>query len=184
MTPTHRKWIGWLAAAVAVWVVFGLALAPPLAGAGWRQAIMLGFSSACHQIPARSPHVHGVALAVCDRCFGVYAALAVAPFLTLGLQPWNGWMQRHAKYLLLGALLVPAVDWGGGVVGWWVNTPWSRMATGAVFGAMAGYFLVCAAMSLPGRSPAEDAGPPDTPDTPIKTASPGASRPNRRDLRI
>lgn len=175
--------MGWLLVAVAVWTVFGLALAPPFAGEGWRQAIMLGFSSACHQIPARSPHVHGVALAVCDRCFGVYAALAVAPFLTLGLQPWNGWMQRHAKYLLLGALLVPAVDWGGGVVGWWVNTPGSRMATGAAFGAMAGYFLTCAAMSLPGRSPAEDADSPDPSDTPIKTASPGTFRLNRRDLR-
>ncbi len=163
MNRTNRKWIGWLLAAVAVWTVFGLALAPPFAGAGWRQAIMLGFSGSCHQIPARSPHVHGVALAVCDRCFGLYAALAAAPFLTLGLRPWNDWMQRHAKYLLLGGLIVPGVDWGGDIIGWWVNTPWSRGFTGAAFGTMAGYFLVCAAMSLAGRLSAEDAGLKDTP---------------------
>ncbi len=166
MNRTHRKWIGWLLTVVVAWAVFGLALAPPFAGEGLRQAIMLGFSGACHQIPARSPHLEGVPLAVCHRCFGMYAALAAAPFLALGARPWNAWMQRQAKYLILASLIIPGVDWGGDVLGWWVNTPWSRVFTGAAFGAVAGYFLVCAMMSLAGRWSVEgigDAGP-DAPD--------------------
>ena len=151
MNRTHREWIGWLLAAGLAWTVFGLALAPPFAGEGLRHAIMSGFSGACHQMPARSPHVHGVPLAVCDRCFGVYAALAAAPFLALGMRPWNAWMQRHAKYLLLASLIVPGVDWFGDGIGWWVNTPWSRGLTGAAFGTGAGYFMATAMMSLTRR---------------------------------
>ena len=173
MNRTHREWIGWLLVAVVAWAVFGLVLAPPFAGEGLGQAIRLGFSGVCHQIPARSPHIHDVPLAVCHRCFGVYAALAAAPFLTLGLRPWNPWMQRHAKYLLLASLIIPGVDWGGDMLGWWTNTPWSRVLTGAVFGTVAGYFLVCAMMALTGRSTAAAAASSNSTASPRRTEAEG-----------
>lgn len=148
MHRKDRRWAGWILAAGFVWMIFGLVMAPPFVGEGLRHAIMLGFSEICHQIPGRSPHIQGVQLAACDRCFGMYAALAAAPFLALGLRPWNSWIERHAKYLVAGSLIVLATDWGGDIVGLWTNTPWSRALTGAVFGCVAGYFLVCAIISL------------------------------------
>ena len=148
MNRKDRRWAGWMLAAGFVWMVFGLVMAPPFVGEGLRHVIMLGFSEICHQIPGRSPHIQGVQLAACDRCFGRYAALAAAPFLALGLRPWNSWIERHAKYLVAGSLIILATDWGGDIVGLWTNTPWSRAFTGTVFGCVAGYFLVCAIISL------------------------------------
>ena len=43
--------------------------------------------------------------------------------------------------ILLAAALPAGVDWIGDVMGWWTNTPASRMATGGIFGIIAGYFL-------------------------------------------
>ena len=151
MNRKDRRWAGWILAAGFVWMVFGLAMAPPFVGESLRHVIMLGFSEICHQIPGRSPHIQGVQLAACDRCFGMYAALAAAPFLALSLRPWNSWIERHAKYLVAGSLIILATDWGGDIVGLWTNTPWSRALTGAVFGCVAGYFLVCAIISLMDR---------------------------------
>ena len=144
-------------AAGFVWMVFGLVMAPPFVGEELRYGIMLGFSEICHQIPVRSPHIQGVQLGVCDRCFGMYAALAAAPFLVLSLRPCGPWIERHAKYLVLAGLIVPAIDWGSDIVGLWTNTPWSRVLTGAVFGCVAGYFLVGAIVSLMER-PADKGG--------------------------
>ena len=151
MNRKDRRWAGWILASGFVWMVFGLVMAPPFVGEGLRHVIMLGFSEICHQIPGRSPHIQGVQLAACDRCFGMYAALAAAPFLALSLRPWNSWIQHRAKHLILAGLIVLATDWGGDIVGLWTNTPWSRALTGAVFGCVAGYFLVCAIISLMDR---------------------------------
>ena len=151
MNRKDRRWAGWILAAGFVWMVFGLVMAPPFVGESLRHVIMLGFSEICHQIPGRSPHIQGVQLAACDRCFGMYAALAAAPFLALGLKPWNPWIQRQAKHLIVASLIILATDWGSDIVGLWTNTPWSRALTGAVFGCVAGYFLVCAIISLMDR---------------------------------
>jgi hypothetical protein len=40
------------------------------------------------------------------------------------------------------------VDWLGGVLGLWINTPASRFLTGGFFGLVAGYFLARALVSL------------------------------------
>ena len=105
---------------------------------------MHAFDPLCHQIAARSPHLHGVQLAVCHRCFGVYLGLASGPLAMLILGRWNGVGTR----LLIALSLVPlSVDWGLDVAGLWNNTPCSRMVTGAVFGLMAG-ILVSRAMAL------------------------------------
>ena len=181
MNRKNRRWAGWILAAGFVWMVFGLVMTPPFVGEGLRYGIMLGFSEVCHQIPVRSPHVQGVQLAVCDRCFGMYAALAAAPFLVLSLRPWNVWIERHAKHLVAASLIVLAIDWGSDVVGWWTNTPWSRLLTGAVFGWVAGYFLVSAMISLMdrpvGKESAEKCGEGQQADdfnAPDPAAAPGA----------
>lgn len=122
-------------------VLLILAGLPPFVGEEVRQALMLVFSSLCHQIPERSPHVDGIQLAVCHRCFGIYFALAVGAAAYGFLQRWDDPINRHARLFVLGAVLIPGVDWLGDVVGLWINTAVSRAATGAVFGLVLGYFL-------------------------------------------
>lgn len=134
-------WAGWsLALGLAV-VVVGLASLPPFVGPDLRAALMQGFSTMCHQFPSRSPHIDGVPLAVCHRCFGIYAGLplAVLGFLLMGR--WDETLGRYAPLLLFGALVPPGLDWLLDVLGVWHNTPLSRLATGAIFGLVAGYYL-------------------------------------------
>ena len=144
-------WLRWALVTVALAGLLCLVVAPPFVGEDVRYLIMVGFSNACHQIPARSPHIAGVPLAVCDRCLGIYAALSAAPFLVLLARRWDALLRRRARYLILGALLIPGADWAMGVVGLWANTPWSRLFTGAAFGIVAGYFLTQALVGLPVR---------------------------------
>src|SRR5262245_59186301 len=62
-----------------VWL--GLIFAAPLLAAKGRvfsaMAIYRSLSGICHQLPARSFHLHGFPLAVCSRCTGVYVGFAL-----------------------------------------------------------------------------------------------------------
>ncbi len=52
---------------------------------GW--FLYQAFDLLCHQEPARSWHLEGYPLAVCARCFGVYAGLLLAAVTGLRLAP-------------------------------------------------------------------------------------------------
>ena len=54
---------------------------------------------------------------------------------------WDAALRRHLGPLLLLAALPAAVDWGGDLVGLWLNTPASRYVTGGLFGVVAGMCL-------------------------------------------
>ena len=127
-------------------LVVGVASAPPWLPSAWREAVMGAFAPFCHQMPARSPHLQGVALAVCHRCYGVYWGLPLAVLLAPFLAPWAGWFHRNARYVLLGALLPAGMDWLMGLSGVWSNVPLSRLLTGGLFGLAAGYYLLQAAL--------------------------------------
>ncbi len=145
MNRGKHFWSGWLVAVLGAGLVAGLAVLPPFVSEGWRAALMQAFSGVCHQLPARSPHWHGVQLAVCDRCFGIYGGLLAGTLLYPFLLSWDAFIGRRLGPLLLVAGLPAAIDWGGDVVGLWVNTPAGRFATGAIFGIAAG---VCLARAL------------------------------------
>lgn len=49
----------------------------------WTLAIYAVCSNICHQIPARSFHLHGVQWPVCARCLGLYLAAPVGAFAAL-----------------------------------------------------------------------------------------------------
>ena len=121
-----------------------LASLPPFLGESGRHLIMEAFSGVCHQLPDRSPHINEVSLAVCHRCYATYWGLPGAALLFglfRGAWPFT---IRSAPWFL-GAAIVPAViDWGGDVLGFWSNTPISRMLTGGLMGLAACYFLVAA----------------------------------------
>ncbi len=133
--------VGWWIAFGTTMTLVALATLPPFVGPHERSLLFLAFSGACHQIPERSPHFLGVALAVCHRCYGAYLALPLAALVFRFAGRWDGRVNRRAPILLTLAVAAPGVDWLGDVIHIWSNTPLSRMLTGAVFGLTAGYFL-------------------------------------------
>jgi uncharacterized membrane protein len=132
---------GWGLALGASLFVAALASSTPFLPVGARSIVMHMFSSVCHQLPDRSPHVDGIQLAACHRCMGIYWAIPVAALLYRSLRgrwPFRG---RQAAWFLFAAVLPACVDWGVDILGWWSNTPATRAATGALFGLAAGYYL-------------------------------------------
>lgn len=145
-----RSWWGWVLSLLAASVLLVGALLPPFVGEELRHALMAVYSGVCHQISARSPSISGVQLAVCHRCIGIYGALAAAPLVFLVLRRWDPIINRSARWLIVAAIVIPGTDWLGDVLGLWTNTIFSRAATGAVFGLVAGYFLCRALVELLG----------------------------------
>lgn len=145
---------GWAVASALACGVVALAAAPPWLGFEGGAAVRHAFAGVCHQMPDRSPHVHGVSLALCHRCLGVVAGLAlgvlVGPLLPSGL---FGRLAGARPLLVLGVAAVPtSVDWLLGVAGVWANTGASRLASGALFGVAAG-LLIAVAFCAPRRVP-------------------------------
>jgi uncharacterized membrane protein len=85
--------------------------------------------------------VAGHPLAVCARCFGIYAGFAAAVLF----YPLSHRLRRmgtpRREWLIL-ALLPMAVDFALGITGLWANTHSSRFVTGAWFGAWAAFYIV------------------------------------------
>jgi uncharacterized membrane protein len=141
MLNDRRPWLhlGLLGGTVAV---AALAAAPPFVPAAWRPLLYAAFAPACHQLPARSPHVDGVALAVCDRCVGIYLGLVAGVAAAALLRSaWRG-LGQAGRYVLLGALLPLGIDWIAGWIGLWQGTPFTRAGTGFLFGTVAASFVV------------------------------------------
>ncbi|MDE2826858.1 MAG: DUF2085 domain-containing protein [Bacteroidota bacterium] len=144
MTQVLRiSWTGWCSSMLLMGILVVLASLPPWVGEPVRIALMYGFDPLCHQIAERSPHVHGVQLAVCHRCYGILIGLAIGPIAALIIQ---GRGKRYASLLIIASLVPLALDWGLGIVGIWANTAASRLITGAIFGVAAG-ILVANAMA-------------------------------------
>ena len=154
--PPRSVSAGWVLATAAALALLGLAALPPFVGVEAGSAVHHAFSVVCHQLPERSPHVGGVPLALCHRCTGVLAGLALA----LALAPLAGRRRLAALAraaqgrLLVAAVLPTAADWLVGATGLWANTPLSRGLTGAVFGLVAGGVLAANLLtSAPERRP-------------------------------
>lgn len=156
-----RAWVGWSLAFGLTLLVLVLVMLPPFLGEGPRYLLMRFFSALCHQIPERSPHLHGVSLAVCHRCLGIYGGLPLAALAFLAVARWDDRISRAARFLIPASLIPPGADWLGGALGLWTNTPATRVLTGAVFGLVAGYFLTRALVELfaPRLRPGPAAGP-------------------------
>lgn len=117
--------------------------APLLRAMGYSQAAALLFalfSPVCHQDADRSFTLLGHQWAVCHRCSGIYFGLFLASLLPFRLtrildapQLRRLWVACAAAPILLDAL--------GPFLGVWTNTPFSRLATGFVFGAMLSLLL-------------------------------------------
>lgn len=140
-------------AALAVWiflsaimlVIVAAIVAAPIAAAQGHPTLASDtyktFSYLCHQIPERSFHLAGHPFGVCSRCTGLYAGFALA---TLAL-PLARSLKRtdtpHIIWLLLSGVPL-AIDFGLTYFGWWENNHFTRVTTGALFGAVAAIYVV------------------------------------------
>ncbi len=108
---------------------------------GFTSTIYSGFSYLCHQLPERSFHLAGHPFAVCSRCTGLYAGFALA---TLAL-PLTRSLKRtdtpHVIWLLLSGVPL-AIDFGLTYFEIWQNNHFTRVVTGALFGAVAALYVV------------------------------------------
>lgn len=157
---TRAFWKGWAAALAVALLPAVLATLPPFLGVAGRALLMQAFASVCHQLPAYSPHLGGVQLAVGHRVYGILWGLSLGTIAFLWLRRWDDALDRHAALALGTAALPMALDWGLHAAGWWAKTPASRLATGLLFGLAAGYFLTRAIVDLvAGPSAAAVQGP-------------------------
>mgnify|MGYP006291996609 FL=1 len=155
----RSMWLTWAGVVLGSALIVIAALMPPWLSPEARALVMNAFASLCHQLPSRSLTVNGIAVAVCDRCLGIYGGFAVGVALgaavraaapVLGDVPARTYRRllRYAKYVLIGMLAPLFLDWVGPLVGiWapfsgWTNTPISRTVTGGLLGASAGLLLV------------------------------------------
>ncbi len=151
--PISNRTLLWLLLAAAVVVaVLALAFSTPLLGEQGRVIVMGAYRKICHQMPSRSFHIGGTQVALCHRCVGIYAAIPVAIAAFAVLRRWDGVFAAR-PLLTVGASLVPmGIDWTLNATGIWTNTPFSRLATGGLFGVAAGYFLARGIVKLAQQS--------------------------------
>lgn len=150
VASAHQKSFrsGWMTAGALTLLIALFVTLTPIYPPGFRQIVMKMFAGVCHQLSARSPHIDGVQLAVCHRCFGIYWGLPVAALLFGVLRGFWPITRKSGLPILLASALPSGIDWFGDVVGWWVNTPASRMITGGIFGLTAGYFFARAVVDM------------------------------------
>lgn len=141
-----------LSAGLGVLVV--LATLPPFVSEAAAEALMAAFAPVCHQLPGRSPHIDGTALAVCHRCYGAYLGLLGGSLVFL-LSRGNALPSLKPLLILVVAAVPGVIDWSGDVVGLWTNAPISRMITGGWFGLLAGMLLASAVLMPPAGSPSQ-----------------------------
>ena len=125
-------------------LLVALVLLPPFVSEPVREVIMHAFAPVCHQLADRSPHLAGTQLAVCHRCFGAYTGIFIGTVIYLFIRKWPARIRPVSA--LAVAALPGVVDWGGDVLGIWVNSAASRVTTGAWFGLLAGLLLASAVL--------------------------------------
>jgi uncharacterized membrane protein len=138
-----------------LWVIAALWLcaivAPPVLAAAASHSASAGifefFSYTCHQIPERSLHFMGHQLAVCSRCFGVYAGL-LAGALTYPLWRRVDSIDPLPRVWLIAAVVPMGIDWALTAFGIWENTHASRFVTGALLGVACAVYIIPAGVEI------------------------------------
>lgn len=133
--------IGWLA------IIFA---APILAANGHPLSALViyqSLSAVCHQMPERSFHLDGLPLGVCSRCTGIYAGF-IAGLLVYPFARSLRDQQMPSRFWMILAVLPALIDFGGGYLGLFTNTFFSRAATGALLGTVAAFYVLPGFVSI------------------------------------
>ena len=97
--------------------------------------IYMIFAPICHQISARSFHLLGHPLAVCQRCSGIYFGILAASILFPAL-PGFAFDETQRRYWVLGASAPLLLDFALSYSGIWGSTSLIRASSGFLFGAV------------------------------------------------
>ena len=148
--------------AVAVWAICAtaaLAILSAIIGAPLLQSsghpefafkIYRAFGFFCHQIPERSFHLYGSKFAVCSRCTGIYAGIALAELAYPLTRPLKRTDTPRLIWLFLAAAPL-VIDWSLGYFSIWQNNHVSRFATGFLLGAAAIFYILPGLIELSSR---------------------------------
>lgn len=153
----------WLVIAIIAVTIVVAVIAAPLAKAqghtDFASAIYQAFSYLCHQIPERSFHFGRHQFAVCSRCTGLYAGFALATLTLPLVRPLQRMDTPRIIWLLLSVVPL-AIDFGLTYFGIWENNHFTRVTTGALFGAVAAIYVVPGLIELSGTIAARYAAHP------------------------
>ena len=139
--------------AVAIWAlttaitlaVLVLIIVAPLSQsgnlAGFSCTIYKAFSFICHQIPERSFHVARHPFAVCSRCTGLYAGIALAGLIYPLARSLKRTDTPRRIWLILAAVPL-LIDFVLGYFSIWENTHLSRFLTGALLSSVAVFYIM------------------------------------------
>jgi uncharacterized membrane protein len=135
----------WLIVATMALAILVAFIAAPLIKAqghtAFASASYNAFSYLCHQLPDRSFHLAGHQFAVCSRCTGLYAGFAFATLALPLLRSLKRTETPHIIWLLLSAVPL-TIDFGLTYFEIWENNHFTRVTTGALFGAVAALYVV------------------------------------------
>lgn len=150
LPPVTWRWAASVAAAAAVLTV---AMSPPWLPEAFAVEVMHAFRTLCHQMPSRSFQVHGVSVAVCHRCTGIYAGVVAGALVWPLLRgPVERIVAPRVPAVLAASVAPLGIDWGLTFFGLWENTPLTQTATGALAGVVAGVLLARGFAPRPSRA--------------------------------
>jgi uncharacterized membrane protein len=151
VAPNRRPLLIWLLVAVGSVATVALIVGAPFALAngheGLASTVYLTFSHLCHQIPERSLFIAGSPFAVCSRCTGLYSGFMLATLVYPVVKSLRQTQAPARKWLFLAAAPM-AIDFGLEILGVWHNTHFSRLASGALLGAVAVFYVMPGLMDL------------------------------------
>lgn len=144
----------WAISATLVLAILAAIIGAPLLQSSGHPAFAIkiyrAFSFVCHQIPERSFHLHGNKFAVCSRCTGIYAGLALATFAYPLARSLKRTEPPRLVWLFLAAAPL-AIDWSLGYFSIWQNNHVSRFATGFLLGAVVVFYILPGLIELSWR---------------------------------
>jgi len=104
------------------------------------------FRGLCHQDPQRAFWLAGTPMAVCSRCFGIYAGFLAAWLFAPAAIKRLQYFEQYKGKLLAGAVAINVMDFLGNLIGIWQNTLFTRFGLGLLIGITAsiaiGYVLI------------------------------------------
>jgi uncharacterized membrane protein len=143
--PAHRRIIiayGLMLAGIVLWMG-AILLAPYLRsrGSGLAPWLYACFAPLCHQIPDRSFRLFGQPLAVCARCFGIYAGFLAGAAAYPRIRGFSRPPLPDTRLFL--ALSAPiAIDAAANILRIWTLGNFPRFLTGMAWGTILPFYLM------------------------------------------